>query len=99
MQTNVHTMLKFTGEHLHLATPDEIAAGIQAACDVFARHNVDPLACAVANQKLEKDEPLTKDEALLCVIWDNADDKAFRAITLGWLARDIDIWLSVDQAS
>jgi len=44
---------------------------------------------------LEKDEPLTKDEALLCLIWTTADDKAFRAVTLNWLVRDVDIRLAV----
>lgn len=99
MHTTLHSILKLKGEHAHLATPEEIAAGINAACEVFSRHNADPLACAAASRKLERDEPLTKDEALLCVIWDTADDKAFRAITLGWLVRDVDIWLTVDQAS
>ena len=83
------------GEHLHLASQDEIASGLSAAGAVFARHRVDPLACAAANAKLEKDEELSKDEALLCVIWETADDKAFRAVTLNWLVRDIDIRLAV----
>lgn len=91
--------IKFTGEHAHLPSANEIAAGIAAANAVFARHSVDPLACAAANAKLEKDEPLTKDEALLCVIWQTADDKAFRAMTLGWLKRDTDIWLAVGEPS
>jgi hypothetical protein len=91
--------IQFVGEHAHLPTADEIAAGIAAASEVFASHNVDPLACAAANEKLEKDEPLTKDEAHLCVIWQIADDKAFRAITLGWLKRDTDIWLAVGASA
>ena len=91
--------ITFVGEHAHLPSPDEIAAGIAAANAVFAGHSVDPLACAAANAKLENDEELTKDEAQLCVIWQMADDKAFRAITLGWLKRDIDIWLTAGEAS
>jgi hypothetical protein len=91
--------LKLEGEHTNLASPEEIAAGINAACEVFSRHNADPIACAAASEKLDKDEELTRDEALLCVIWDTADDKAFRAVTLGWLARDLDIWLAVNKAS
>lgn len=91
--------IKFVGEHAHLPSPDEIAAGINAANEVFARHSLDPLACAAAHAKLEKDEELTRDEAQLCVIWQMADDKAFRAITLGWLKRDIDIWLTAGEAS
>lgn len=91
--------IRFVGEHAHLPSPDEIAAGIAAANAVFAIHNVDPLACAAANAKLENDEELTKEEAQLCVIWQMADDKAFRAMTLGWLKRDIDIWLTAGEAS
>jgi hypothetical protein len=85
------------GEHVHLASQDEIASGLNAAGAVFSRHNVDPLACAAACEKLEKDQQLTKDEALLCVIWDTADDKAFRAVTLNWLVRDLDIRLAVSR--
>jgi hypothetical protein len=91
--------IKFVGEHAHLPSPDEIAAGIEAAASVFVSHNVDPLACAAANAKLEKNEELTREEAQLCVIWQMADDKAFRAITLGWLKRDTDIWLTVGEPS
>lgn len=85
------------GDHAHLASPEEIADGINAACEVFMQNNADPIACAAASEKLGKDEELTRDEALLCVIWDTADDKAFRAITLGWLARDVDIRLALAQ--
>lgn len=91
--------LQLEGEHLHLASQDEIIAGIKAAAAIFTQHDADPLACAAAYEKLAKDEPLTRDEALLCVIWDAADDKAFRAVTLGWLARDVDIRLAPGQAA
>jgi hypothetical protein len=90
--------IKLEGEHLDLASPDEITAGIIAASSVFSQHKVDPMACAVANEKLETDQPLTKDEALLCVIWNTADDKAFRAVTLNWLVRDVDIRLAVSPS-
>lgn len=90
--------IKLEGDHADLATEEEISAGINAASTVFSQHQVDPLACAVANEKLEKDEPLTKDEALLCVIWNTADDKAFRAVTLNWLVRDVDIRLAVSPS-
>ena len=89
--------IRLEGEHLHLASQDEITAGIKAAAAVFAGHSVDPQACAAANAKLENDEELTREEARLCVIWQMADDKAFRAITLGWLQRDTDIWLAVGE--
>lgn len=91
--------IKFEGEDVHLTSPEEIAAGINAANEVFTLHKADPLACAAANAKLVKDEELTKEEALLCVIWQMADDKAFRAVTLGWLKRDTDIWLAVGELS
>ena len=90
--------LTLEGAHAHLASPEEIAAAINAAREVFDRHSADPLACAGASRKLENDEPLTPDEALLAVIWDSADDKAFRAATLGWLIRDIDIRLTAGPA-
>lgn len=92
MQSNI----SFAGEHLHLLTADELSTGINAAIAVFAQHKVEPTHCAAAVKKLEQDELLTRDEALLCVIWDTADDKAFRAMTLGWLVRDVDIRLAID---
>lgn len=91
--------LRLEGEHVHLASQGEITAGIKAAAAVFAQHDADPLACAAAREKMAKDALLTRDEALLCVIWDAADDKAFRAVTLGWLARDVDIRLAPGQAA
>ena len=89
--------IKFEGEHVHLASQDEIASGLKVADAIFLHHNVDPLACAAAYEKLETDQLMNKDEALLCVIWEMADDKAFRAVTLNWLVRDIDIRLAVNQ--
>ena len=90
--------ITFEGEHVDMASPDEIAAGIGAASEVFSQHQADPLACAAAKEKLAKDEPLTRDEALLCVIWETAEDKAFRAVTLNWLVRgETDIWLTANQ--
>lgn len=89
--------LGFAGEHAHLASDAEVFAGIGAACKVFSEHRVDPADCALAAGKVERNELLTRDEALLCVIWDAADEAAFRAVTLGWLARDVDIRLVVKQ--
>jgi hypothetical protein len=83
------------GKHAELASPDQIADGIRAAKEVFALNNADPLACAVAIEKMESDQLLTREEALLCVIWDEAEDAAFRAVTLGWLSRDVDIRIKV----
>jgi len=93
----MHASITLEGEHLHLASQDEIASGLNAAGAVFSRYDADPLACAAARKKLENDQPLTKDEALLCVIWDTADDKAFRAVTLNWLVRDVGIRLAVSK--
>lgn len=88
--------ITFEGKQVDMATADEIAAGIAAAHAAFAAHDADPLACAAAKDKLARNEPLTRDEALLCVIWETAEDKAFRAVTLNWLVRgEIDIWLAV----
>jgi hypothetical protein len=83
------------GEHAKLASPEEIADGIRAAVEVFERNGVDPLDCAAAIEKLEKDELLNRDEALLCVIWDQAEEAAFRAVTVGWLSRAVDIRIAV----
>ncbi|MDP3126747.1 MAG: hypothetical protein Q8M84_14040 [Thiobacillus sp.] len=88
--------ITFEGTQVDMATADEIAAGIAAAHEAFAAHDADPLACATAMDKLAKNEQLTRDEALLCVIWETVEDKAFRAVTLNWLVRgEIDIWLAV----
>ena len=89
MQDNIG----LAGEHAHIASKEEISAGLNAANKVFSSHNADPADCAAANEKLGRDELLTREEAKLCVIWGEADDMAFRAVTLGWLARDIDIRL------
>jgi len=94
----MQALLTLEGDHAHLASPEEVAAGIHAARDVFEQNGADPVACAAASEKLDKDQELTHDEALLCVIWSTADDKAFRAVTLGWLVRDVDIRLSLARA-
>lgn len=90
----VQTTFGIAGKDAALASQKEIAAGIKAAVEVFARNQADPLACAAANAKRERDEALTPEEALLCVIWDEADDAAWRAVTRGWLSRDVDIQLA-----
>ncbi|HYE37175.1 hypothetical protein [Methylocaldum sp.] len=87
--------ISIEGKHAELASQEEIANGIQAASDVFARNEVDPLDCAAAIAKLERDELLSREEALLCVIWDEAEEAAFRTVTLGWLSRDVDIRIGV----
>lgn len=87
--------LSIEGKHAALASQDEIADGIRVAKEAFARNEVDPLACAAAVEKMESDQLLTREEALLCLIWDEAEEAAFRAVTLGWLSRDVDIRIKV----
>ena len=90
--------LMFEGAHARLAAPDEIAAGVGAASEVFARHAADPAVAAAAIAKLRNDELLSREEALLCVIWNEAEDAALRATTVGWLSRDVDIRLAISLA-
>lgn len=88
-------VLGLEGEHAHLASPDEVAAGIRAAQEVFARNDADPAAAAAAIAKLESDQLLSRDEALLCLVWDDAEEAALHAMTVGWLSRKVDIKLTV----
>jgi hypothetical protein len=81
------TLFSFEGKHSDLASEQDIQVGIIAAKEVFAKNQADPFACQAAKDKIERDELLTKDEALLFLVWDEAEDAAFRAITLGWLIR------------
>lgn len=87
--------ISIAGKHAELASKEEIADGIRVAKEVFDRNEVDPLSCAAAIEKMENDHLLSREEALLCVIWDEAEDAAFRAVTLGWLSRDVDIQVKV----
>lgn len=88
--------IRIEGQDAWIASPDSINSGIAAATAVFARHGVDPLECAKANDKvLRGDELLNKEEARLYLIWDEADYAAFHAITVGWLSRDIDIQITM----
>lgn len=91
------TTFSIEGKHAELASKEEIADGIRVANEVFVRNDADPLACAAAVEKMEGDQLLTREEALLCVIWDEAEEAAFRAVTLGWLSRDVDIRLKVTE--
>jgi hypothetical protein len=84
------------GQDAWIAPQENISDGINAASDVFTRHNADPLDCEKANKKMIRGkELLTKEEALLNLIWEEAEYAAFHAITVGWLSRDIDIHISV----
>jgi hypothetical protein len=95
----VEAVFDIDGKHAELVSATEKAEGVKAAKEVFARNNADPLACAMAVEKMESDQLLTKDEALRCVIWDEAEEAAFRKITVGWLSRDVDIKLKVTGGS
>ena len=98
MQATMETQaaIGIEGEDIALASQDEIVAGINAATEVFSRHQVDPLDCAAADEKRYRgDVLLTPQEAAWCLIWDEANYAAFHALTLGWLSRDIDIQIAV----
>ncbi|SMF97704.1 hypothetical protein SAMN02949497_0274 [Methylomagnum ishizawai] len=84
------------GQHAELANAEEIAHGVQRAQEIFEKNKADPLECANALAKLKQDELITREEALLCVVWDEAEEAAFRAVTVGWLSRDVDIQLGVN---
>lgn len=84
------------GQDAWIAPLDSINEGISAASAVFSRHNVDPFECKKANQKfIRGKELLSKEEAILSLIWEEADYAAFHVITVGWLSRDIDLQISV----
>ena len=89
------TVFGVEGKHAELVSKDELANGIRVAKEIFAKNNVDPLACALAVEKMQSDQLLTREEALLCVIWDEAEEAAFKAMTTGWLSRDVEINLKV----
>ena len=88
--------MEIVGEHANLASGEEVTDGLAQASNVFAEAEADPAACAAAYAKLMNDELLTKEEALLSMIWEKADEAAFRAVTLGWLMRgDVDVRLAI----
>jgi len=88
--------IRIEGQDAWIAPEHSIAEGMNAASAVFARHNVDPQDCEKANKKLLRGkELLTEREALLSLIWEEADYAAFHAITVGWLSRDIDIQIAI----
>ena len=62
------------------ASQEEIAHGIYAAGEVFARYRAHPLHCVAAHLKRADEQVLSKQELLLCLIWDEASDKAWQAV-------------------
>ena len=96
MMMETQATVSIEGKDIGIASQDEIVAGIDAASVVFSRHHADPLDCAAANKKRYRgDALLTQQEAMWCLIWDEANYAAFHAVTLGWLSRDIDIQIAV----
>ena len=94
MQDSSHP-LRIVGIHAQLASAEEMTAALRRAAEVSAEHQADPPACAAAKAKLENNELLSREEALLYVVWEEADDAAMRELTRGWLSRDVDIRLEL----
>jgi hypothetical protein len=92
-------VITLAGQDVELVNENDMALAILAAEDVFAGHGVDPLACEMANQKQYSDAELTRDEALLCTIWEEANYAAWHKATIGWMSRDIDLYMMVQGAS
>lgn len=92
------SQLEICGKHAELASPEDIFAGIRVAVEIFERNGLEPKSCWDALNKLKNDEPLSREEAMMCVVWDEAEEAAFKVVTLGWLSRDVDIRLSVTQS-
>lgn len=87
--------ISFEGKDIEFASAEEIAAGAAAAREVFEHRQADPLLCAASDDKRNDNELLTRQDALNCVIWDEANYAAWHAMTRGWLRRDVDIHLAV----
>lgn len=97
MQNMLQVKIDMVGVDCGLLSDRERVAGIHAAVEVFQRHGVDPVVCASAEAKRVADELLTADEALWCVIWNDAQTAAWRAATIGWLCRDVDIGIALGK--
>ncbi len=95
----MRTIITLAGQDVGLVSEKDMALAIQAAEEVFAQHGVDPLACEVANQKQYSDVEITQEEALLCAIWEEANYAAWHKATIGWMSRDIDLYMMVRSAA
>lgn len=91
--------IAITGPEVRLASDAEITVAVRAAWTVLEKRSADPAAAFAAREKCDRDELLTREEALLCVIWDEAEYAAWHAMTHGWLIRDIDIRLVVHSVA
>ena len=85
----------FEGKDLEFASNEDILAGAAAARDVFDRQQANPVACARSSEKRHSNQLLSKEDAINCVVWDEANYAAWHAMTHGWLRRDVDIHLSL----
>ena len=95
----MRTIITLAGDDMGLVSENDMALAIQAAEEVFAQHGADPMACEVANQKQYSDAEITRDEALLCAIWEEANYAAWHKATIGWMSRDIDLYMMVRSAA
>ncbi|WP_414041726.1 hypothetical protein ACJU26_06675 [Acidithiobacillus sp. M4-SHS-6] len=91
----MRTIITLAGQDVGLVSEKDMARAIEAAAEVFAQHGADPMACEIANQKQYSDAEITQEEALLCVIWEEANYAAWHKATIGWMSRDIDLYLMV----
>lgn len=87
--------IDFEGKDIGLASDAEMAAGAAAALAVFVQRQADPLACAASSEKRINHVLLSREDALNCVIWDEANYAAWHTLTRGWLRRDVDIHIRV----
>jgi hypothetical protein len=87
--------ISFEGKDIEFASAGELAAGAAAAQELFERRQADLLECAASNDKRCKDVELSRQDALNCLIWDEANYAAWHAMTRGWLRRDVDIHLAL----
>ncbi len=88
---------RLVGVHAHLPSPGDLDTAFRLAAEVFVENKADPAACAKAMEKLLKDELLSREEAMLYLIWEKAEEVAFREVTRGWLSRDVDIRLALAE--
>ncbi len=91
----MQTKIILSGKDLELVEDRDYDLAIEAAKSVFASHGADPLACEAANQKFCDDVELDRDEALHCAIWEAANYEACKAATIGWMSRDVDLYILV----
>ena len=95
----MRTIITLAGQDVGLVSENDMALAIQAAEEIFAQHGADPMACEMANQKQYSDAEITREEALLCAIWEEANYAAWHKATIGWMSRDIDLYMMVRSAT